>query len=169
MLLLAFLRNSKAVLCSQWFTKGDYPVLLGMCWLENEIEASADIFRETLCWCFETAIISHLGKTNPPTLLLFVSCMTGPNKDSGMGTWAKAQWSWIKSCFRFCFLSLFSTLSRAGCESRVWLLTWLLNNSFSKWVWPLLLLSPFPSTSSLKAPCSAQLFVLCCVLRALHW
>lgn len=102
-------------------------------------------------------------KNQPPNPTFVCQLHDWPEQSlSGMGTRAKVQWSWIKSCFRFCFLSLFATLSRAGCESRVWLLTWLLNNSFSKWVWPLqlLLLSPFPSTPSLKAPCLAQLFVL---------
>lgn len=47
LLLLAFLRNSKAVFMFLVIHKRGYPVLLGMCWLENEIEASADILRET--------------------------------------------------------------------------------------------------------------------------
>lgn len=102
-------------------------------------------------------------KNQPPNPTFVCQLHDWPEQSlSGMGTWDKVQWSWIKSCFGFCVLSLFATLSRAGCESYVWLLTWLLSSSFSKWVWPLqlLLLSPFPSTPSPKAPCLAQVFVL---------
>lgn len=102
-------------------------------------------------------------KNQPPNPTFVCQLHDWPEQSlSGMETWAKAQWGWIKSCFGFCLLSLFTTLSRAGCESRVWLLTWLLNNSFSNWVWPLqlLLLSPFSSILFPQAPCSAWLFVL---------
>lgn len=66
-------------------------------------------------------------KNQPPNPTFVCQLHDWPEQSlSGMGTWDKAQWSWIKSCFGFCVLSLFATLSRAGCESYVccWLGCW---------------------------------------------
>lgn len=110
-------------------------------------------------------------KNQPPNPTFVCQLHDWPEQSlSGMGTWAKAQRSWIKSCFGFCLLSLFAPLSRAGCEvmSGCWPGCWTAASASGSGLCSCsscLLSPPCPLWKPLTWPGS----LFCWVLGALRW